>query len=80
MGAGTGLYPESAQIAVLSGDPCVATGLRLDLSFLNELRLRLDPALEAPTAPLIDPNEHSCGTIRPHGAGDSRRMTPVSTS
>ncbi|CCD84466.1 putative Pyridine nucleotide-disulphide oxidoreductase [Bradyrhizobium sp. ORS 285] len=48
----------------------VATGFRPDLSFLSELRLRLDPAIEAPVAlaPLIDPNEHSCGTVRPHGA------------
>jgi len=30
----------------------------------------LDPALECPPilAPLIDPNLHSCGTVRPHGA------------
>ena len=48
----------------------VATGFRPDLSFLGEIRLRLDPAIEAPVAlaPLIDPNEHSCGTVRPHGA------------
>ena len=48
----------------------VATGFRPDLSFLSEVRLRLDPAIEAPIAlaPLIDPNEHSCGTVRPHGA------------
>jgi hypothetical protein len=48
----------------------VATGFRPDLSFARELRLALDPALECPTAlaPLIDPNEHSCGTVRPHGA------------
>jgi len=34
------------------------------------LRLALDPALDCPVAlaPLIDPNEHSCGTVRPHGA------------
>ena len=38
----------------------VATGFRPDLSFLSEIRLRLDPAIEAPVAlaPLIDPNEH----------------------
>ena len=37
---------------------------------LRELRLALDPALEAPAAlaPLIDPNVHSCGTVPPHGA------------
>ncbi|MEK9282789.1 NAD(P)-binding domain-containing protein [Bradyrhizobium sp. ISRA442] len=48
----------------------VATGCRPDFSFLSEIRLRLDPAIEAPAAlaPLIDPNEHSCGTVRPHGA------------
>jgi thioredoxin reductase len=48
----------------------VATGFRPDLDFLRELRIRLDPAIECPVAlaPLIDPNEHSCGTVRPHGA------------
>lgn len=48
----------------------VSTGFRPDLSFLSEIRLRLDSAIEAPVAlaPLIDPNEHSCGTVRPHGA------------
>jgi thioredoxin reductase len=48
----------------------VATGLRPDLSIVREVRLDLDPALECPRAlaPLIDPNVHSCGTVRPHGA------------
>ena len=48
----------------------VSTGFRPDVSFLGELRLDLDPALECPRvlAPLIDPNQHSCGTVRPHGA------------
>ena len=34
------------------------------------MRLDLDPAVESPRAlaPLIDPNLHSCGTVRPHGA------------
>ncbi|WP_329169473.1 NAD(P)-binding domain-containing protein [Streptomyces sp. NBC_01685] len=45
------------------------TGLRPDLSFLSELRLALDERLQAPVelAPLIDPNQHSCGTVYPHG-------------
>lgn len=45
------------------------TGLRPDLSFLSELRLALDERLQAPVdlAPLIDPNQHSCGTVHPHG-------------
>ncbi|MCA1458442.1 NAD(P)-binding domain-containing protein [Bradyrhizobium sp. BRP22] len=48
----------------------IATGFRPDLGFLSELRLSLDPALDCSPAlaPLIDPNEHSCGTVRPHGA------------
>jgi hypothetical protein len=47
----------------------VLTGLRPDLSFLSELRLGLDERLQAPMelAPLIDPNQHSCGTVYPHG-------------
>jgi hypothetical protein len=46
-----------------------ATGQRPDLAILSELRLRLDPGLESTEAlgPLIDPNVHSCGTVRPHG-------------
>jgi hypothetical protein len=50
----------------------VATGFRPDLSLTRELRLKLDPWLEAPEqlAPLIDPNVHSCGTVYPHGAGE----------
>ncbi|MGO1025720.1 NAD(P)-binding domain-containing protein [Streptomyces rubiginosohelvolus] len=47
----------------------VVTGFRPDLSFLDELRLGLDERLQAPVelAPLIDPNQHSCGTVYPHG-------------
>ncbi|MFJ8626888.1 NAD(P)-binding domain-containing protein, partial [Kitasatospora sp. NPDC093550] len=50
----------------------VLTGLRPDLSFLGELRLGLDERLQAPTelAPLIDPNQHSCGTVYPHGVAE----------
>ena len=46
-----------------------ATGARPDLQLAAELRIRLDPWLESTDAlaPLIDPNLHSCGTIRPHG-------------
>ena len=46
-----------------------ATGFRPDLAMLAELRLDLDPGLEAPRVlgPLIDPAWHSCGTVSPHG-------------
>lgn len=46
-----------------------ATGQRPDLSLTGELRVKLDPWLESNEAlgSLIDPNLHSCGTVRPHG-------------
>ena len=48
----------------------VCAGFRPDLDMHKEVRLSIDPWLECTAAlgPLIDPNEHSCGTVRPHGA------------
>lgn len=62
--------PATSGRSIAVDELVVATGFRPDFSFLGEIRLRLDPAIEAPVAlaPLIDPNEHSCGTVRPHGA------------
>ena len=56
----------------------VATGFRPDLKLVRELRIQLDPAIECPVAlaPLIDPNEHSCGTVRPHGAHELAQDEP----
>ncbi|MDE2636605.1 MAG: NAD(P)-binding domain-containing protein [Chloroflexota bacterium] len=53
----------------------VCTGARPELEMLRELRLDLDPAVEATRslAPLIDPNLHSCGTVRPHGEAELRQ-------
>ncbi|TMP27600.1 flavoprotein [Pseudoalteromonas rubra] len=50
----------------------VATGFRPDLDMLRELRLDLDQVVEAPSqlAPLIDPNLHSCGSVRAHGVDE----------
>ena len=74
----TALAATSAGVTVSSADgrtleadvvvPC--TGFRPDLDILRELRLELDPAVEAPRelGPLIDPEFHSCGTVAPHGA------------
>jgi len=55
---------------VLADELIVSTGFRPNYSFATELRLELDSATECPPilAPLIDPNVHSCGTVRPHGA------------
>lgn len=46
-----------------------ATGSRPNLEMVRELRVRTDVLLESSEdlAPLIDPNLHSCGTVRPHG-------------
>lgn len=56
----------------------VATGFRPDLDMLKELRLDLDPAVEAPRllAPMIDPNLHSCGTVPPHGVVELTQPEP----
>jgi hypothetical protein len=63
---------------VIVDELVVATGFRPDLDFVRELRIQLDPAIECPTAlaPLIDPNEHSCGTVRPHGARELAQPEP----
>jgi len=56
----------------------VLAGFRPDLSWLSEVRLDLDPTLQAPRelAPLIDPNVHSCGTVYPHGARELAQPEP----
>lgn len=65
---GTG--PDGATRAIEGIARVIAsTGARPDLGLTRELRVRHDPWLESTDAlaPLIDPNEHSCGTVRPHG-------------
>jgi thioredoxin reductase len=64
--------------ALAADELVVATGFRPELGFLRELRVQLDPALECPPAlaPLIDPNVHSCGTVRPHGAAELTHPEP----
>ena len=46
------------------------TGFRPDFSLVSELRLAIDPALQAVAgiAAAIDPNMHSCGTVEATGA------------
>nr|WP_223297243.1 M28 family peptidase [Catenulispora acidiphila] len=55
-----------------------ATGFRPDHSITSELRLDLDPILGSTRAlaPLIDPNEHSCGTVPPHGVDELSHPEP----
>ncbi|HSO90949.1 MAG TPA: FAD-dependent oxidoreductase [Arthrobacter sp.] len=69
--AGGGVTLTSTDGRTLEADVVVpATGFRPDLDILRELRLELDPGVEAPRelGPLIDPEFHSCGTVEPHGA------------
>ena len=85
----THLTEKEEKLRIAAGSACcgrhvvvdeliVATGFRPDLSMLSELRLALDPALDCPVAlaPLIDPNEHNCGTVRPHGARELAHPEP----
>jgi pyridine nucleotide-disulfide oxidoreductase len=55
-----------------------ATGFRPDHTIVAELRLDLDPIMGATRAlaPLIDPNEHSCGTVPPHGVDELTQPEP----
>ncbi len=50
------------------------TGSRPNLDMIRELRVDLDSSLESvfDLAELIDPNIHSCGTVRPHGERELR--------
>ncbi|MCM3092666.1 MULTISPECIES: FAD-dependent oxidoreductase [unclassified Cytobacillus] len=52
----------------------VNTGSRPDFSIISELRTSIDSSTESAEAlaPLIDPNIHSCGTVRPHGEKELR--------
>ncbi|AXV08357.1 putative secreted protein [Euzebya pacifica] len=56
----------------------VLTGFRPDLTLTSELRVDLDPSVQAPRAlaPLIDPNVHSCGTVPPHGVAELAQPEP----
>lgn len=52
-----------------------STGSRPDFSFLREIRFDSDASIESvpKLANLIDPNIHSCGTVRPHGEAELRQ-------
>ncbi|MEH0935514.1 FAD-dependent oxidoreductase [Micromonospora psammae] len=65
-------HADGSQESVTADRVVAATGFRPDHSIAAELRLDLDPVLGATRAlaPLIDPNEHSCGTVPPHGVDE----------
>ena len=65
----TGTTPEG-HVSLQVDRVVPTTGFRPNRDFLREVRLDLDPVVEAPTklGPHIDPEHHSCGTVPPHGA------------
>ena len=70
--AGVVLVAEDGRALPAADRVVVLTGFRPDLSFLSEMRLELDPTLQAPVriAAEIDPNIHSCGSVQATGAAD----------
>ncbi len=67
---------EGEDMVVSGVDEVIAnTGSRPDTSLLREVRVAFDPVLESvpELAPLIDPNVHSCGSVRPHGERELRQ-------
>lgn len=73
-GEGVAVIDVDGQPQALVDEIIVATGSRPDLQMLRELRLELDGPTEATKAlgPMIDPNHHSCGSVKPHGAEELR--------
>jgi Pyridine nucleotide-disulphide oxidoreductase len=65
---GRDLEGEHVRVSAIDEIICAA-GQRPNLGITSELRVRVDSSLESAEAlaPLIDPNVHSCGTVRPHG-------------
>ena len=51
------------------------TGAHPNFDFLRNIRFTFDSTLESvkDLATLIDPNIHSCGTVRPHGEKELRQ-------
>ncbi len=70
----TGDTPDG-QVSLTVDEVITATGARPDTTMLRELRLDLDPSVEAARgiAAMIDPNLHSCGTVPPHGEAELRQ-------
>jgi thioredoxin reductase len=80
---------QEGRLRILADDPTLtpienvdeiiaSTGARPDHAMTRELRLRQDHWLDSTEAlaPLIDPNEHSCGTVRPHGHRELQHPEP----
>ncbi|MFI9596993.1 FAD-dependent oxidoreductase [Nonomuraea sp. NPDC052265] len=74
----TSRAPSGTEQSIIVDRIVSATGYRPDHSIAAELRLDLDPVLGSTRAlaPLIDPNQHSCGTVPPHGVDELAHPEP----
>ncbi|MEV0585465.1 FAD-dependent oxidoreductase [Nonomuraea sp. NPDC050310] len=70
--------PSGHEQTVVADRIISATGYRPDHTIASELRLDLDPILGSTRAlaPLIDPNQHSCGTVPGHGVDELAHPEP----
>ena len=68
----------AAAATCIADELVVATGFRPDLRLPARAAARARPGARMPAglAPLIDPNLHSCGTVRPHGARELAQPEP----
>ncbi|MFZ2749800.1 MAG: flavoprotein, partial [Propioniciclava sp.] len=75
---GAVLVAEDGRTLVPASRVVVLTGFRPDLSFLSEVRLDLDYRMQAvrSIAADVDPNLHSCGSVRATGAADLAQPEP----
>lgn len=69
---GTSVVDVDGSARVVVDEIIVATGARPDLGLLREVRTEFDVATESSKVlgPMIDPNHHSCGSVKPHGAAE----------
>jgi hypothetical protein len=74
---GVRIEAQSGDLGMFDEVICV-TGFRPAYDLHRELRVSLDPIVEAPPAlaPLIDPNLHNCGTVPPHGVDELSHPEP----
>jgi thioredoxin reductase len=70
--------PSGTEQTIVADRIVAATGYRPDHSIAAELRLDTDPILGTTRqlAPLIDPNQHSCGTVPAHGVDELSHPEP----
>lgn len=70
-----GTWNEESHVVIHIDEIIANTGFRPGFDFLQEVRYHVDPALDCvpDLAELIDPNIHSCGSVRPHGEAELRQ-------